>query len=106
MPFMEDPINARQRSVPPRPAQRRPRPQPKRVQQQQALAGCLAIIILFPLLLALSALLILLAWNVGIVPLVAALGGAVGKIGFWTAFGVSIALMLLQGTVRGMRARA
>lgn len=56
---------------------------------------------LLALCLGLGALVFLVAWNVGIVHLVAAAGGSVGTIGFWTALGGSLAVGILKGIVHG-----
>lgn len=45
---------------------------------------------------ALSAIGILIAWNLGVVGAAPALGLVVGKIGFWTAFGVSALVFSLR----------
>lgn len=42
-------------------------------------------------------LIVLLAWNLGVVNVVAASGGSVATIGYLTAVGVSIALTFLRG---------
>lgn len=63
--------------------------------------GCLALLAALVIVFALSALLILVGWNVGVVALVAAAGGHVSTIGFWTALGVSFAIMVIKGLFSG-----
>lgn len=55
--------------------------------------GVLAILFAFMIL---STVIIFFGWNLGVVALVAACGGAVSKIGFWTAFFVSLALTAVK----------
>lgn len=45
----------------------------------------------------------MLAWNIGVVGIVAASGGHVAKIGYFTALFAWIALLLLVGVVRRVR---
>lgn len=58
------------------------------------LVGFLAVVALFAGL-ALGGLIVLLVWNFGMVPLVAACGGAISKIGFWTAFFANAAITIV-----------
>ena len=46
---------------------------------------------------AFFAVVILLAWNVGVVGIVGAAGGSVSTIGFWTAFGAAAAIGIIKG---------
>lgn len=41
----------------------------------------------------------LLGWNLGVVGVVAALGGSVAKIGYWTAFGAALVVGLIRRTL-------
>lgn len=52
-----------------------------------------ALVVVF----VISALLILVGWNVGVVALVAACGGSVSTISFWTALGVAFAITVIKG---------
>lgn len=63
-----------------------------------AVLGVLAV---FFALACLSAAIIFFGWNLGVVGLVAACGGAVSKIGFGTAFFVSIALSVVKSLFSG-----
>lgn len=66
--------------------------------------GCvllaLALLVLFPIIVAISALITMLAWNLGVVALVAAAGGSVGKIGFITAIFVNFAIGIVARIFR------
>jgi hypothetical protein len=65
--------------------------------------GALAVIAVLALVAAcflLGGVIIWAAWNLGVVPLVAACGGTVAKIGFWTAVFVSVALNVVGGIFR------
>lgn len=63
--------------------------------------GCLATLIGFVLVVLVVGLLVMFAWNVGVVPIVAAAGGHVAKIGYLTAIAGFVALSLLGGVIRG-----
>lgn len=65
-----------------------------------ALVGLLAFVAVFCLLL-LGGLIVMLVWNIGAVPLIAACGGTVSKIGFWTAFFVNMAVNIISRIFRG-----
>lgn len=62
----------------------------------------LAVIAILAVVVVLSALITMWAWNFGVVVIVAACGGGIAKIGFWAAFWANVAL----GVVRGDAARA
>lgn len=47
-------------------------------------------------LAALGAVLVLIAWNLGVVHAVAAAGGHVGALGFQSAFGISVLLGIIR----------
>lgn len=50
---------------------------------------------------AIGSALVLALWNLVLVPVVAAAGlGSLDKIGFWTAAGINLLLVILQGMVR------
>lgn len=51
-------------------------------------------------ILALSAVLTMVAWNIGVAAVVAASGGHVGHIGFWTAVGFNIAWGIITSPFR------
>ncbi len=61
---------------------------------QNATATCLGLLLGIFLVLPL---LVLLAWNVGVVALVAAAGGSVSGISYWGAIGVTFAYLILRG---------
>lgn len=61
-------------------------------------------VIVFPFAL-LGALIFQQIWNLGLVALVAACGGTVAKIGFWTAFWVNLIWASVLRAIRG-RTRA
>lgn len=66
--------------------------------------GCTAFLLgiaAFVAVLCLSALVAMFAWNLGVVALVAACGGAATTIGFKTAFWGVVALMFLRPRVGG-----
>ncbi len=56
----------------------------------------LAVVTAFVLL---GGLIFYLAWNLGVVGVVAAAGGSVSKIGFWTAVGASLFLGIIKGVL-------
>lgn len=72
----------------------------------EVLLGCLFALVLFVVIVVLFALLTQFAWNVGVVALVAACGGSVAKIGFWTAVAVNIALGIIARIFKGTPAKA
>lgn len=65
--------------------------------QDQALA---AFIFWLLVLLLVRPLAILLAWNLGVVGAVLAMGGAIATIGWWTAVGLSLLVSLVKGMLR------
>lgn len=62
--------------------------------------GCLLLLLIVAIIFLLGPLLVWLGWNIGVVALVAACGGSVGKISFVTAIFVSIALNIVGGVFR------
>lgn len=64
---------------------------------EEAIAGCLGLILGLVLIIPLIA---LLAWNLGVVGIAAAAGASVGTINYWTALGVSAAYILLRGVLK------
>lgn len=74
-----------------------------------AVTGCaimLAILALLPAFAALGALLTMLAWNLGVVAIVAACGGHVAHIGFWTALFANIAIGVVGRIFRRTEVKA
>jgi hypothetical protein len=63
----------------------------------EAFAAFLAIVLIIVIVLVISTLIIFFGWNLGVVALVAACGGSVSKIGFWTAFFVGLAISVIRG---------
>lgn len=63
--------------------------------------GVLMFVSIFLAVVALGGLIFWLAWNLGVVPIVAALGGSVGEIGFWTAVGGSLAVGVIKSIFSG-----
>lgn len=59
--------------------------------------GCLVLLLLLAVTFLLGPLLVWAGWNLGVVAIVAACGGSVGKIGFLTAVFVSLALSIVGG---------
>jgi hypothetical protein len=55
------------------------------------------IIVMLLVILGISTAIIFFGWNLGIVALVAACGGTVSKISFWTAFFIGIAISVVRG---------
>lgn len=55
---------------------------------------------------ALGGLVVLLAWNLGVVNIVAASGGSVGTIGFFTAVGAYVVLSLIRSIFRPTERKA
>lgn len=53
------------------------------------------------LLFMLAGLIVMGVWNAGLVPLIAACGGSVSTIGFWTGVFVYAALMIIKQPVPG-----
>lgn len=80
-------------------------PRAKGLNQGDGAAGCLllaiVLLVFLPIVVILSGLLTLLAWNVGVVAIVAACGGAVAKIGLGTAICANIALGIVGRIFRG-----
>lgn len=64
--------------------------------EKDDVTGCLALLLGVPLGLVIVALLFLFAWNVGLVAIVAAAGGSVSKIGFWTALAGVFVIMFVR----------
>jgi hypothetical protein len=65
--------------------------------------GILGIIVALVFLLScIGAAILFFGWNLGVVALVAACGGHVAKIGFWTAYFVSLALSVVKGIFSGV----
>ena len=64
---------------------------------EEAITGCLGLILALGVLIPLVA---LLAWNLGVVGIVAASGGAIAGINYWTALGVSAIYLLLRGALK------
>lgn len=62
----------------------------------EVVVGCVAILAFIATIILLGGLIFWLAWNVGVVALVAAAGGSVGKISFWAAVGGSLAVGILS----------
>lgn len=60
----------------------------------EAAGGCLGLLLGIFLVVPL---IILLAWNVGLVPIVAAAGGSVTGINYWAALGATFVYLLLRG---------
>ena len=58
--------------------------------------GFLGVVALFAAFVLLGGLIFWLAWNIGVVAIVAAAGGTVGKISFWAAVGASLAVGILK----------
>lgn len=65
-----------------------------------ALIGFLLLLALFIVLLSIGTFFVFFGWNLGIVPLVAACGGTVGKISIWVAFFVNLAIGVLRGLLK------
>ena len=82
---------------PPRPAQRRSRKSSDPSGGALVGLGCLTVLVLLAVVLTITTLVIWLGWNLGVVALVAASGGSVSKIGFWTAFGIALLVNVLRG---------
>lgn len=62
----------------------------------EVVVGCVAILAFIATIILLGGLVFWIAWNVGVVALVAAAGGSVGKISFWAAVGGSLAVGILS----------
>jgi hypothetical protein len=62
-----------------------------------ALAAIFVIVAIVVLVLLIGTAVVFFGWNLGVVALVAACGGTVGKISFWTAFFINIAIGVLRG---------
>ncbi len=82
--------------------------QRKRLQRKNAIqnvatgvAVALLVVSGIALIVGIGALVFYLAWNLGVVPIVAAAGASVGKIGFWTALGGSLAVGVVKGIFHG-----
>lgn len=71
----------------------------KKDAEQEAVAGCLGLILG---LLVIIPIIALLAWNLGVVGIVAASGGAVASINYWTALGASAGYLLLRGILKAI----
>lgn len=65
------------------------------------IAAVVAVLLLVALIVLFGGLLFYIAWNVGVVALVAAAGGHVAHIGFWTAVGGSLLVGVIQRAVHG-----
>jgi hypothetical protein len=61
------------------------------------LVGIFLVLLIFFLFLCIGTAVVFFGWNLGVVALVAASGGTVGKISFWTAFFINLALGILRG---------
>lgn len=59
-----------------------------------------AVVALVALLFSIGGAVFYLAWNLGVVNLVAAAGGSVSTINFWTAIGGSVAVGIIRGIFR------
>lgn len=66
-------------------------------ENEAALVGCLALILGLFIVIPLIA---LLAWNLGVVGVVAASGGSIAGINYWTALGVSAVYLLIRGMLK------
>lgn len=64
------------------------------------LLGIILIVLLFGFFLLLGTAFVFFGWNLGVVALVAACGGTVGKISFWTAFFIDLALGIVRGLLK------
>lgn len=60
----------------------------------------LVILVLLPIIILIGGLITMLAWNLGVVALVAAAGGTVGKIGLITAIFVNFAIGIVARIFR------
>ncbi len=64
---------------------------------EAALVGCAALIVM---LFAVSPLLVMLAWNLGVVGVAAATDGSIAGINYWTALGISALYLLIRGMLK------
>lgn len=70
----------------------------------EVLVGCVAILCIIIVAVLLGGLFFWLAWNLGVVGVVAAAGGSVGKISFWTGVGATLAVGILARILHGRTA--
>jgi hypothetical protein len=64
--------------------------------EEEPINGCLFLIVAFFIV----SVLVLLAWNLGVVGLASAVGGSVASINYWTSLGVSAIYLLLHGVLK------
>lgn len=67
----------------------------------QIVLGVFVVAMVVAALIALGGLITMLVWNLGVVAIIAACGGSVGKISFVVAILVNVALSMISGVIRG-----